>query len=278
VSGPDASSQRLAYGDTLTLSGRGPTIRTAMAISVTVLLTATGATYSAQSLAAGGGETCRGVTATIVGTDQRDVITGTPGRDVVAARKGFDRIDGRGGNDLICGGRGADHLLGGPGRDRLYGEADGLLFGEDQYGDDLVGGPGHDLLDGGPGLGGRDRGLDVLRYPNARSRLRIDLGANTARLGEQRDTVYSIEEVNGTRFADVIRGDRYFQFLSGYGGADRMYGRGGPDFMFGDDGDDEVRGGIGRDILDGGTGTDVAYGGPAADRCSAFEQQHGCES
>ncbi len=253
-------------------------MRTAMAISVTVLLTATGATYSAQSVAAGGGETCRGVTATIVGTDQRDVITGTPGRDVVAARKGFDRIDGRGGNDLICGGRGADHLLGGPGRDRLYGEADGLLFGEDQYGDTLVGGPGRDLLDGGTGLGRSDRGLDVLSYPNARSGLRIDLGANTARLGEQHDTVYSIEDVRGTRFADIMRGDRHFQFLSGGDGADRLYGRGGPDFLFGDDGDDLVRGGVGNDILDGGAGTDVAFGGPNNDRCQTFEEKHGCES
>ncbi len=254
-------------------------MRASIAITASVLVTAAGAAYPLSSAGAGA-IGCRGVPATIVGTDDRDVITGTPGRDVISARKGWDRVDGRGGNDLICGGRGADNLRGGPGDDRLYGEADGLLFGEDQYGDDLVGGPGNDVLDGGTGLHG-NRGLDVLRYPNAIKRLRIDLGDHTARVGDQRDRVFSIEDVRGTRFPDVMRGDKHFQFLSGFGGDDRLYGRGGPDFMYGDDGDDVVRGGDGNDILDGGSGTDVAYGGPnggAGDRCSAFEERHGCES
>lgn len=240
-------------------------------------LIAVAAAYPLNSADAGVA-TCHDGTATIVGTESGDKLTGTPGRDVIAAGKGSDRINGRRGNDLICAGRGADLLRGGPGNDRLYGEADGFLFGEDQYGDELIGGPGRDLLDGGPGLGRSDRGLDVLSYPGARSGLRIDLGTNIARLGEQRDTVYSIEDVRGTRFADVMRGDRYFQFLSGGSGADRLYGRGGPDFMFGDDGGDVVRGGVGNDILDGGAGIDVAFGGPNNDRCQTFEEKHGCES
>lgn len=244
-----------------------------------VLLAAASATLPLTAAGAGGA-TCRGVAATIVGTDQRDDISGTAGRDVIAARKGWDHVDGRGGNDLICGGRGADDLQGGPGSDQLYGQADGLLYGEDQYGDDLVGGPGNDRLDGGPGLSGSDRGLDVLRYPNAVKRLRIDLAHHTARVGEQRDTVYSVEDVRGTKFDDVVRGDRHFQFLSGFGGDDQLYGRGGPDFLYGDDGDDLVRGGDGDDILNGGPGTDVAYGGPNrrdGDYCSLFEERHGCE-
>lgn len=254
-------------------------MRASIAMTASVLLTAAGAAYPLSSAGAGA-IGCRGVAATIVGTDESDDITGTPGRDVISARKGWDHVAGRGGNDLICGGRGADHLQGGPGADRLYGEADGLLFGEDQYGDDLVGGPGNDRLDGGRGLYGSDRGLDVLRYPNAVKRLRIDLGDHTARVGEQRDRVFSIEDVRGTRFPDVMRGDKYFQFFNGYGGDDRLYGRGGPDFLFGYSGDDVARGGDGDDILDGGSGTDEAFGGPHGrdgDSCRYFETEHGCE-
>lgn len=255
-------------------------MRALASVIASVLFTAASTAYPLTAATAGG-VTCRGTTATIFGTDDKDDITGTSGRDVIAAQKGWDHVDGRGGNDLICGGRGADHLQGGPGEDRLYGEADGLLFGEDQYGDDLVGGPGNDVLHGGGGLYARDRGLDVLRYPNAIKRLRIDLGDHTARVGDQRDTVYSIEDVRGTKFGDVMRGDRYFQFFSGFGGADQLYGRGGPDFLFGDDGDDVVRGGDGNDILDGGRDTDVAYGGPnggEGDSCRYVEERHGCES
>ncbi len=258
----------------------GTTCVRSSAVSAGLFVTAAGAA-TPVALAGAGGVECRAVPATVAGTDHRDAIIGTPGRDVIAAGKGRDHVDGRGGNDVICGGRGADHLRGGPGNDRIYGGADGLLFDEDQYGDDLVGGPGNDVLDGGPGLYGNDRGLDVLSYPAAIKRLRIDLAKRSARVGAQRDTVYSIEDVRGTPFDDVMRGDRHFQFLSGFDGDDRLFGRDGTDFLFGDNGDDVVHGGAGNDILDGGADSDVAYGGPNGrdgDQCTYFEERHGCES
>ncbi len=64
---------------------------------------------------------CGGSTATIVGTDSRDVLRGTAGRDVIAAGAGADVVRGIGGNDLLCGGIGKDVLRGGKGRDRLLG-------------------------------------------------------------------------------------------------------------------------------------------------------------
>jgi Ca2+-binding RTX toxin-like protein len=134
----------------------------------------------------GGGDVCRGQTATIVGTAGADVLHGTAARDVIVALGGNDTIYGYGGNDLICAGAGDDLVYGGGGRDRLYGEAgndrlfgqagNDRLFGQrgndrlfGQTGDDVVNGhAGNDLLAGGPGY-------DVLRGGS---------GADTCQTGE----------------------------------------------------------------------------------------------
>jgi Ca2+-binding RTX toxin-like protein len=64
---------------------------------------------------------CRGRTATIIGTDSNEIIIGTPGPDVIHGFGGRDVIRGGGGNDVICGGDGRDRLFGGGGRDVLIG-------------------------------------------------------------------------------------------------------------------------------------------------------------
>lgn len=88
---------------------------------------------------------CLSSPATIVGTQQGDVLLGTPGPDVIVARGGDDLLLGRGGDDLLCGGAGEDTARGGPGSDRLAGGAGG---------DDLTGGPGADTcLSGGVNSG-----------------------------------------------------------------------------------------------------------------------------
>lgn len=66
--------------------------------------------------------TCRGFTATIVGTAGADVLVGTAGPDVIVGLGGNDVILGGDGNDIICGGTGDDSLVGGTGRDRIYGD------------------------------------------------------------------------------------------------------------------------------------------------------------
>lgn len=91
---------------------------------------------------------CFGEEATIVGTDESDVLYGTGGPDVIVGGEGHDEIHGLSGADLICGngayiseedthgvvlwgrggpdvlrGRGAtDALMGEKGRDRTYGD------------------------------------------------------------------------------------------------------------------------------------------------------------
>jgi CotH kinase protein/RTX calcium-binding nonapeptide repeat (4 copies) len=103
---------------------------------------------------------CKGIPATIIGTNGSDVPSGTPARDVIVGLGGNDKLSGLAGNDLICGGTGKDTLKGGKGRDKLYGRKgkDTLKGGKGKdklYGqngkDTLQGGPGKDTLKGGKG-------------------------------------------------------------------------------------------------------------------------------
>ena len=71
----------------------------------------------------GGGITCEGETATIVGTNGNNDITGTSVNDVIAGLGGNDRIRAQGGNDIVCGGAGNDDMDGGEGRDQLIGSS-----------------------------------------------------------------------------------------------------------------------------------------------------------
>ena len=83
---------------------------------------------------------CKGVAATILGTDADDTIVGTEGDDVISLGAGHDTVFGLGGDDQICGGHGDDEIMGGPGLDQLFGEG-----GRDT----LIGGVDHDVVDGG---------------------------------------------------------------------------------------------------------------------------------
>jgi Ca2+-binding RTX toxin-like protein len=86
--------------------------------------------------------TCKGLPATIAGTDGHDVESGTPGRDVIVGLAGNDTLSSLAGNDVICGGPGKDTLKGGKGKDTLLGQK-----GKDT----LKGGGGADLCKGGKG-------------------------------------------------------------------------------------------------------------------------------
>ncbi len=86
--------------------------------------------------------TCKGIPATIGGTEGNDVRKGTPGKDVMVGLGGNDTLAGLAGNDVICGGPGRDTLKGGKGKDTLLGQA-----GKDR----LKGGGGKDLCKGGKG-------------------------------------------------------------------------------------------------------------------------------
>jgi hypothetical protein len=135
---------------------------------------------------------CRGVSATIVGTAGADTLVGTSGDDVIVGRGGDDVIRGKGGDDVICGASGDDLLYGGSGRDTLIGGT-----GDDE----MWGGPGGDLLKGGGGADGIDGGAgnDVLsgwfgadrmfgRY--GRDRIHGNLGDDVIDAGEGDDQAH----------------------------------------------------------------------------------------
>jgi RTX calcium-binding nonapeptide repeat (4 copies) len=99
-------------------------------------------TGPAPTLPSGAPATCKGVPATILGTDGNDVRTASPGRDVIVALGGNDNVFALGANDVVCGGPGKDTLKGGKGKDTLLGQA-----GKDA----LKGGGGKDTCRGGKG-------------------------------------------------------------------------------------------------------------------------------
>ena len=183
---------------------------------------------------------------------------------------------------------GSDDLDGGADDDTLYGDI-GTSAGND--GDDtLRGGPGddyivpargNDVVDGGTGT-------DTLSFGYLTAGVTFDLAINTAQDtgGGGTDAVTGIENVSGSEFSDVLRGDdgpnrlsgnRSFSstppanvdLLEGRGGNDSLslsgnqagssaFGGPGNDTIFGDDGDDIIYGGSGNDNLIGGAGIDQA--------------------
>ncbi len=115
-------------------------------------------------------QTCEGLPATIVGTEDDDFLEGTDGPDVIVGLGGDDFIHSRNGNDIVCAGpgndtvytrNGADIINGDDGNDRLSGGGNSDVIrggaGNDYilgggHDDSLFGDDGDDLLNGGPGL------------------------------------------------------------------------------------------------------------------------------
>ncbi len=184
------------------------------------------------------------------------------------ARSGGFTLRGTPGDDLIDGSDGQDRLFGGGGDDLVRG------FGGN---DELTGGSGADILRGG-------EGFDTASYRNSPSQIFVNLTTKNAAGGHAAgDTLFGIENIEGSNGADIIVGGQSDNELRGLLGGDSLHGKagrdrvdggggkdfltsgGGRDLILGGSGDDLIDAGTGRDLVVGGSGGDVIYGGPDLD-------------
>ncbi|CAE7822018.1 frpC [Symbiodinium microadriaticum] len=150
--------------------------------------------------------------------------------------------DGFGGTDTLVD---IESVQGSNVADSLTGDAlDNNFRGED--GDDvidaaagndyIVGGPGNDTLDGGAGF-------DTAAFPHwadTNQAIDIDLANNVANndgFGDV-DTLLNFEDIQGSQFDDLIRGDSQENNLRGEDGNDTIVPRGGNDYVRGGNGAD----------------------------------------
>ncbi len=127
-----------------------------------------------------------------------------------------DQLWGHGGSDTLYGGLGNDWLAGGAGTDALYGDGGSDLA----YYEDAPGGISINLITGQASSDG---------YGSA-------------------DTLFSIENLHGSYFADVIQMGN----VNGY-----VFARAGNDTITGGNLNDNIFAGSGADIIDGGAGLDT---------------------
>jgi Ca2+-binding RTX toxin-like protein len=155
--------------------------------------------------------------------------------------EGNDRLTGSNGEDLLKGENGEDTLIGGNGWDRLYGDAgnDTLSGGADD--DWLIGGAGADILNGGDGS-------DIASYSTAITGILLNLSTGEATGDAAGDVFQSIEQFEGSPYADTLVGSAQ---------NDDIDGGNGNDYINGAAGDDILTPGWGDDVIDGGDGTDL---------------------
>ena len=208
-------------------------------------------------------------------------VVGSAYGDSLVGDAGANELDGAAGDDFIRAGAGDDVLIGGAGDDQLFGETgnDELRGGS---GDDvLLGGEGDDVLQGGSGddrlLGGVgadviDGGLgdDTISYSDSSAGIEMVLdkgdGEGFGLGGEaEGDSLISVENVDGSAFADVIAGSSEANQLRAGGGDDTVSGASGDDILQGEDGDDKLFGDWGDDSLFGGDNDDLLFGGQGND-------------
>jgi Ca2+-binding RTX toxin-like protein len=167
----------------------------------------------------------------LIGDASDNAISGRAGADTIEGRDGADELRGGTGDDSLSGGSGADALLDGGGQDAVDGGDGDDLFAADGGDDAYEGGPGSDTID----------------FAAAEDGIEVDLALGTA-TGLGSDSLAGTENVLGTSFEDILKGDASANFLSGQEGADEISGG---------DGDDRLSGGGGDDVIDGGAGRDT---------------------
>ncbi len=98
---------------------------------------------------------------------------------------------------------------------------------------------------------------DVVSYAGSNAKVWINLATGNTQHGHaEGDKLSGIENLIGSRFNDIIKGDGAANRLEGGAGADQLEGAGGRDTLIGGSGNDRLTGGKGADKLIGGEGHD----------------------
>ena len=223
------------------------------------------------------------------------------GDDNVTGNIADNVLEGRDGDDTLMGGEGNDTLIGGPGADALGGDAgldtasyagsstavtvnlsDGTATGGDAEGDTftsienltgsafddtLIGDTAENVLEGGDGADTLDGGggADTASYAASDLAVSVDLSTGTNTGGHATgDTLAAMENLLGSRYADVFAGDAGANRLDGGAGNDRLEGRAGADTLVGGTGLDTASYAASAAAVTVNLETDAASGGDAA--------------
>ena len=187
----------------------------------------------------------------LYGGEGDDELRGSEGNDRLFGEVGDDDLYGDEGDDELHGGDNNDHLNGEIGEDSLYGdEGDDELHGGDDN-DRLFGDTGADQMDGGSGI-------DWVSYQESDAGVTVNLTDGAGEGGHaQGDDISNVENLTGSDYRDVLKGDSGVNILQGL------------------DGDDDLRGNGGNDVLEGGAGADQLNGGSGVDWVSYQDSDTG---
>ena len=172
---------------------------------------------------------------------------------------GDDKLIGGSGNDTLRGAGGDDTLAGGSGHDRYVFSDRSELFESKRQNlgtDEIIDRYGVNSLDF------RAMSDDVFVDLNVTSEQSVCFaGRGNSVLDLKLSHNDAIDHVYGSRFDDVISGNRLANRLYGSNGDDILWGRDGNDLLVGGRGDDSLYGHDGNDVLQGDSGDDYLSGG-----------------
>jgi len=209
----------------------------------------TSVSLSYASLTAGGGTYANIEAVVLFGTQASDTLMGGEMPDFLVGLQGADSLAGGGSDDELWGDTGADILSGGDGDDYLEGWS----------GDDIIlPGEGADEIWG-------DAGVDTVDFSGERGPVDLLINANRFVDGGAIESMYEVENIVGSAYADNITGDAGANRLFGGAGTDTIRGGDGANYLRGDDGNDSLGGGAGFDDINGNMGDDSSWGGAGDD-------------
>jgi Ca2+-binding RTX toxin-like protein len=168
--------------------------------------------------------TCGNLPATVIGTEEDDVLVGTDEQDYIVGLGGDDVIRGLSNSDRLCGGDGSDTIYGGEGYDSFEADAgDDVVRDRDHIGGTL--GAGDDSVHhawfatGGPGndtIVAFRRGTPAEFYGGSGDDVLVGTDACVECAGDG-------DHLNGGRGDDVIRGRSRLNYITPGPGRDTIY-------------------------------------------------------